>query len=122
MIEHPVDADTRVFAQSKANYSKRGPSITFEVMTTDDGATPRIKWNGIIDQTADQLMQTAKKATPVERAEAMISDWLTAGEMPARTAIDRLVAAGFFERTIDRAKDSLGVVSGRGPGAKWRLP
>ena len=122
VLEHPNDPETRVLAQSKANYSKRGPSITFEVTSSDGGATPKIKWNGVIDQNADQLMQVAKKATAVERAEAMISDWLSAGEMPARTAIDRLVAAGFSERTIDRAKENLGVVSGRGPGAKWKLP
>lgn len=122
VLEHPNDPDTRVFTQSKANYSKRGPSITFEVTATDGGATPRIKWNGVIDQTADQLLQVSKKASAVERAEAMISDWLAAGEMAARAAIDRLVAAGFSERTIDRAKENLGVISGRGPGAKWRLP
>lgn len=122
VIAHPNDPDTRVFAHTKANYSKKGPSIAFEVIDTDGGSTPKIKWNGVIEQNADQLMQTAKKATPVERAEATIADWLSAGEMPARTAIDRLVAAGFSERTIDRAKDNLGVVSGRGPGAKWRLP
>jgi hypothetical protein len=122
VLEHPNDPETRVFAQSKANYSKRGPSVTFDVTATDGGATPKIKWNGMNDQNADQLMQVAKKATAVERAEAMISDWLSAGEMPARTAIDRLVAAGFSERTIDRAKENLGVISGRGPGAKWKLP
>ena len=122
VLEHPNDPDTRVFTQSKANYSKRGPSITFEVTATDGGATPRVKWNGVIDQTADQLLQVSKKASAVERAEAMISDWLAAGEMAARTAIDRLLAAGFSERTIDRAKENLSVISGRGPGAKWRLP
>jgi hypothetical protein len=122
VLEHPNDPDTRVFAQSKANYSKRGPSITFEVTATDGGATPKIKWNGVIDQTADELLQATKKASAVERAEAMISDWLAAGEMVARPAIERLVAAGFSERTIDRAKENLGVISGRGPGAKWRLP
>lgn len=122
VLAHPNDPDTRVFTQTKANYSKCGPSITFEVTATDGGTTPKIKWNGVIDQNADQLMQVAKKATPVERAEAMISDWLAAGEMAARTAIDRLSSAGFSERTIDRAKENLGVISGRGPGAKWRLP
>jgi AAA domain len=122
VLGHPSDPETRVFAQTKANYSKTGPTIAFEVQAIDDGSTPKIKWNGVIDQTADQLMQVAKKSTPIERAEAMISDWLSAGEMLARTAIDRLVAAGFSERTIDRAKDNLRVVSGRGPGAKWKLP
>lgn len=29
---------------------------------------------------------------------------------------------GVQERTLDRAKKKLGVISGKGPGAKWKLP
>jgi hypothetical protein len=121
VIGHPVDPETRVFAQSKANYSRKGPSITFEVIGFDRDSVPKIKWHETIPQSADELMQSSKKTTAVEQASAMITDMLTGGAMQASVAIERLMKAGYSERTIDDAKKLAGVQSGRGPGAKWRI-
>jgi hypothetical protein len=121
VIGHPVDPETRVFAQSKANYSRKGPSITFEVVGFDRDAVPKIQWNGIIPQTADDLMQSSKKTSAVEACAAMITDLLTGGSMKAADALERLKGAGYSERTIDDAKKLAGVDSSRGPGAKWKL-
>jgi hypothetical protein len=121
VVEHPSDPDTRVLAQSKANYSRKGLSLTFEVKGYDRDATPTIEWLGAIEQSADQLVQGGNKKNADQIAADMIAEMLTAGPMPARAGIERLKAAGFGERTIDRAKNLSGVISGRGPGAQWKL-
>jgi hypothetical protein len=122
VVEHPTDPDTRVFAQSKANYSRKGPSLTFEIKGYERNVTPTIRWLGTIEQTADQLMQGGNKKNADEAAADMIREMLAAGPMKARDAMEKLSAAGFADRTIDRAKAIAGVTSGRGPGATWRKP
>ena len=122
VVEHPADPGTRVLAQSKANYSRKGGSLTFEVKGYAQGETPSIEWLGEVELTADQLAQGAAKKPPFERAADMIRDLLAVGPMRAKDALDKLSAAGFTERTIDRAKSDLGVIAERGPGAKWKLP
>jgi hypothetical protein len=121
VIGHPVDPETRVFAQSKANYSRKGPSITFEVVGFDRDSVPKIKWNGVIPQTADDLMQSAKKSTAVETCASMITDMLSGEKIKASEALERLRDAGYSDRTIDNAKKLANVDSGRGPGSYWRL-
>ncbi|GLV27613.1 hypothetical protein TomTYG75_01400 [Sphingobium sp. TomTYG75] len=120
VMGHPADPETRVFAQSKANYSRKGPSITFEVVGFDQDSVPKIQWNGEIPQTADQLVQSSKKPTALEGCAAMIKDMVTGEGIKARDALDRLTAAGYSARTIDDAKVIANVKSGRGPGAMWR--
>jgi len=121
VMKHPVDPETRVFAQSKANYSRKGPSITFEVVGFDEGSVPKIQWNGPIPQSADDLLQNQKQVSAVERCAEAIKDMLAGEGLAARDALDRLKAQGFSERTITDAKALAGVKSGRGPGAAWTL-
>lgn len=121
VVEHTADPGTRVLAQSKANYSSKGGSLTFEVKGYGQGETPTIEWLGRVELTADQLAQGNTKKPPIERAADMITELLGPGPMKAKDALKNLLAAGFTERTIDRAKSDLGVVAGRGPGATWKL-
>jgi hypothetical protein len=121
VMKHPVDPETRVFAQSKANYSRKGTSITFEVVGFDEGSVPKIQWNGPIPQSADDLLQNQKQISAVERCAEAIKDLLAGDGMPARDALERLTKQGFSTRTITDAKALVGVKSGRGPGAGWML-
>lgn len=121
VFPHPVDPNTRVLAHPKANWSATGPSLTFEIRSNAGGSVPTIKWLAELDETADQIRQGAEKRKVEEVAAARITELLTPNSMKARDAMDRLRSEGFSERTIDRAKAIAGVLSGRGPGAEWKL-
>lgn len=118
---HPTDPSTRVLAHPKANWSATGPSLTFEICPSPGRSVPIINWLAELDETADQIRQGAEKLKVDEVAAARITTLLTPHPMKARDAIDRLQSEGFSDRTIDRAKKIAGVVSGKGPGAEWKL-
>ncbi|MBU3991266.1 MAG: AAA family ATPase, partial [Alphaproteobacteria bacterium] len=60
--------------------------------------------------------------TVLDRAVRALEDYLTAGPAKARDVMAAMKKKGVQDRTLDRAKKKLGVVSGKGPGAKWKLP
>ena len=95
--------------------------MTFEIRSGQRGTVPTIKWLAELEETADQIRQGADRLKVEEIAAARITELLTPRPMKARDAIERLRSEGFSERTIDRAKAIVGVESGRGPGAEWKL-
>ncbi|WP_301750081.1 AAA family ATPase [uncultured Erythrobacter sp.] len=121
VFPHPVDPSTRVLAHPKANWSATGPSLTFEICPSPSGSVPTIKWLAELDETADQIRQGSEKLKVDEMAAARITALLTPLPMKARDAINRLLSEGYSDRTIDRAKKIAGVISGKGPGAEWKL-
>ena len=121
VVGHPNDPDTRVFAHSKANWSRKGPSMTFEVTGYDADAVPTIDWLGPIEMTANDVIQGGAKHKADEVAAARITELLTAGPMKAQDILARLKADGYSGGTVDRAKKIAGVYSGRGPGSTWKL-
>lgn len=121
IFRHPVDDQTRVFSHPKSNWSKNGPSLTFELDSKSDASVPTISWLAKIEESADQLLKGASKEKVVEACADKIGELLALGPMKARDAIDQLIKLGFSKRTIDRAKDLAKVKAGRGPGATWTM-
>lgn len=121
IFRHPVDDQTRVFSHPKSNWTKNGPSLTFEIDSKSGASVPTIAWLAELEESADQLLKGASKVKVVEACAEKICELLALGPMEASEAIDRLINLGFAKRTIDRAKELAKVKAGRGPGAKWTL-
>lgn len=120
---HPTQARWRVMAQYKASYSEEAASQAFEICKPSKDGAARIVWQGPVEMSANELVaQSSVQETMLDRAERALEDFLTPGPAKARDVIEAMKKKGVQERTLDRAKKKLGVISGKGPGAKWKLP
>jgi hypothetical protein len=73
--------------------------------------------------SANELVaQSSTQESVLDRATRALEDYLAEGPAKARAVIEAMKKKGIQERTLDRAKKKLGVISGKGPGAKWKLP
>jgi hypothetical protein len=117
----PQDSHLSVLAQAKSNLGPKSPSLLFEA-----GNDGRIAWHGECDCTADELSATPKNERPaMEIAKDILLEALAHGEVEA-THIEHVAAGRVSLRTLERAKQELGIVSRRegfGPGSKvfWAL-
>jgi len=120
---HPTQADWRALAHYKASYSKEAVSEAFEICTPSKGGAARVVWRGPVEMSANELVaQSSVQDSMLDRAMRALEDYLTPGPAKAREVIAAMKKKGVQERTLDRAKKKLGVVSGKGPGSKWKLP
>ncbi|SLK07514.1 AAA family ATPase [Novosphingobium mathurense] len=121
---HPTQARWRVLAHYKASYAEEAVSQAFEIGTPPrGGAAARVNWRGPVEMSANELVaQSSVQETMLDRAVRALEDYLAPGPAKARDVIEAMKKKGVQERTLDRAKKKLGVISGHGPGAKWKLP
>jgi len=120
---HPTHADWRVLAHYKSSYAKEAGSEAFEICTPPRGGAARVVWRGPVEMSANELVvQSSVQDSVLDRAARALEDYLTPGPAKARDVIAAMKKKGVQERTLDRAKKKLGIVSGKGPGAKWKLP
>jgi hypothetical protein len=119
----PTDPSSRVLAHNKTNVSAKGPSWRYGF-----DADGRFEWRGHSSLSAADLVARRKAARgPGACKTEEAADWLTlalaGGPRLAREIYSEAERAGVSERTLDRAKGELGVVSERtGSGWFWRLP
>jgi hypothetical protein len=130
-----VDADPeapdagRVLASVKNNLAAKPDSLRFHIATCDRGS--RVQYDGQSRFTADEL-HAANGAGPEDRsAREEASEWLlhelAEGPKPARDLKRAARDDGVSERTLDRAKTTLGVTHqrhgfGAGGTVVWQLP
>jgi phage N-6-adenine-methyltransferase len=123
----PDDPDMRVLCQTKSNLGPLAPSLLFEPVATPEGVV-RVEWRGECDYTPDDLLAPSK---PNENrlAEAMgfLKELISGGPVEQKAVKEKAIQAGFAYRTVERAKELLGVQSERegwGPGSTchWRMP
>jgi len=120
---HPTQADWRVLAHYKSSYAKEAGSEAFEICAPPKGGPARVVWQGPVEMSANELVaQSSVQDSVLDRAARALEDYLTPGPAKARDVIAAMKKKGVQERTLDRAKKKLGIVSGKGPGAKWKLP
>jgi hypothetical protein len=105
----PDDDDVSILSHGKSNLARRGASLRFRV--DDQGA---FQWLGEDDRTADEL--TGAPRIPVqrrerERAEDLLTDLLASGPQLQTVIQEHAKANGISERTLERAKKSLGITS-----------
>jgi hypothetical protein len=78
--------------------------------------------------TADEALQahTPKRTSALSEAKEWLKNTLDGGPLPAKEVLADADAVGIKDRTLRRAREALGVVVKKDPGAKgisrWRLP
>jgi len=122
----PHDADMRVLCHLKNNLGPDAPSLLFEPITTKNGVV-RIKWRGQCDIKAEDLLRnTHGKADRLEEAKNFMLKVLAEGAVAQQVVKAKANAVNLAWRTVERAKEVLGVESNRkgwGPGSRcyWCL-
>ena len=122
----PNDPGRIVMATTKTNVAQEPPSLAYRLEPIPGSHVARIAWEAApVDITADELTTYREPArrTPAEK-------WLAAyladhgGQAPTTQLQDAAKEAGFPERTIRRARDSIGARaqrSGFANGSVWVL-
>ena len=123
VTSHPTQRHWRVLAHYKSSYAQEATSEAFEICAPPKGGNARVVWRGSVEMSAHELV--AQSSTPesmLDRAVRDLESYLAPGPAKARDVMEAMKKKGIQERTLDRAKKKLGVISGKGPGAKWKLP
>jgi hypothetical protein len=118
----PADPSSYVLAHNKANLARKGQSWRYGWDEQD-----RFEWRGPSSLTADDLVRVRKGRGPTavkaEEALTWLETELMKGPRPANELYEAADRAGISERTLERAKSDLGVVSKRaGKSWVWGLP
>lgn len=83
----------------------------------------RISNDGIVAASVPETADESVKLTKVERAGKFLADFLGGGARPASLVYKVGEESGFPKRTIERAKDAIGIISERAADHwEWRLP
>lgn len=129
VAKDPGDEERRIVASVKSNLSKPPASLAYRLETAPNGA-PRLAWEeGDAGITADELLAAQAPAVecgrPRDHAVAFLARYLSGGPRPADEVIRDGEAEGLSEKTLRRARATLGAVSVKVgfPGSwRWALP
>ncbi len=133
VAKHPEDDDNRrVLASIKSNLAAPAPSLVFGLSSTENGAV-RVDWKGETPLDASALLSAPtdhEERSALSEAQELLREVLSDGPQPASNVRREADSAGVAKRTLDRARQSLGVLSeregeaGKRGGGKWtwRLP
>jgi putative DNA primase/helicase len=136
LVTEDGDGDRRLVAQRKANYARLSPVERHrieEVLTDSLDPETRERLRAarmVFVEYADDVdaadVLAPQRTTKTESAEAVLEAMLADGERHESAAVKKLMqAAGFKERTVERAAEKLRVqVEREGYPAvtRWRLP
>ena len=128
----PQDEDRRVVAPTKNNLAMPPESLMFGLEEAEGGSV-RVNWLGRSELSARDILATPQDQEHADaRSEAVefLSEVLADGPVAASRVKEEAEDAGISERTLARAKKTLGVMSyregetgGRGKGQwLWKLP
>jgi len=132
VAKHPEDDDRRVLASVKSNLAAPAPSLEFGLSSTESGAV-RVDWKGESPLSAEALLSAPtdhEERSTLSEAQEFLRVVLADGLESASEIRREADSAGIAKRTLDRARQSLGVVSERRgePGKRgggawyWSLP
>jgi RecA-family ATPase len=125
--KHPEDPNMRVLCHTKCNLAPEGPSLLFEPVS-DDGGAVHIEWRGQCDLKAKDLLKTtSEQGEKLDTAKRFLLDAVADGAVEQKKLKAMAAKAAIAWRTVERAKEVLGLRSGRegwGPGSVcfWELP
>jgi hypothetical protein len=124
----PSQAGRHIMAPEKLNLGPPPPALTYEITSNRKG-DPYIKWGEATTISADQLeLSTPQEQGRLVEARRFLENLLKDGPQPAREIYKEAEAVHIAERTVDRAKESLGIISFPKDGVpvkgrwQWRLP
>ena len=127
LAEDPDDRARKLLLPGKNNLAKPPAGLAFTI----EGDPPACSWcPDPVNMTADDLLEqtnAGNQTSALDEACDWLRDAMTNGPTPSKEIIDRAKADGVAKRTLDRAKDVLGVVSTRrgydeGGAWVWTLP
>ncbi|QXT39428.1 AAA family ATPase [Gymnodinialimonas ceratoperidinii] len=110
----PDDPEKKVLAHLKHNIGPRGPSWVFSLVPSKRaGDIPVVKFSGRSDLTVDDLQGASGGAGPKPReaADDFLKRYLGDGSRKANDSYEAAKREGISKRTLDRAKQRLGVRS-----------
>lgn len=119
IVADPNDesGERRLFLQQKNNVAANPGGLAYRI--TDDGrGGAHVVWEpGIVQETMDDLLQQQTTRQP-ERGNAArwLSDALAGGPQPSADLMTKASEAGISERTLRRAKETLGVTAMKAGG------
>lgn len=122
VAEDTADSSLRVFAAVKMNLAPKPLSLTYRIEVVDE--IPRVEWVGVSERTADELLEEPEHEgkSELNRAMQYLREVLQDGPVPVQEVKKRAAGCGISERTLKRAKRSLGVIAtheGFGSGSEW---
>jgi hypothetical protein len=116
-----VDAedDMRVIVHNKSNLSRAGSPQAFGLDPVDG-----FRWLGDYDITIEEVLSGKKKPeSQFDKARKLIGAALAGGPAPAAAIMQAAEDDGVSLKTLNRAKDAMGVISiKRGERWYWELP
>lgn len=122
---HPFDRELRVLAMVKTNIGAEPKSQGFKLQPARYDIEQReVCWIGPVDLFANDLVGDVKEQL---NPKEWLKSALSAGPRLAQEVIEEGATAGYSERTLTRAKASLGIVARQRKGkdrkiAWWWLP
>jgi hypothetical protein len=131
----PADKTRRLLLPLKCNLAPEMAGLAYKIegaiVQSPNGPveTSRVMWDSApVKITADEAMQagTAKHASALAEAKDWLQHKLAEGPLPAREVSAAGAAVGISPKTLQRAREALGIVIKKGSGPKgiwrWRLP
>ena len=125
----PNDTDRRIIFMPKCNLSKEVEGVAYRVRESrEDSELPVIQWEqGFVSVNGDALLSSdsGHRRSALEDAKEWLFAELSNGPVLAKDVIRRAAQDGHAKRTLDRAKDELGVkprhdgITGKW---QWNLP
>jgi hypothetical protein len=131
IVKDPEDGARRFFLPVKNNLGCDNLALAYALERVDDQSAGRVVWEPEpVELHADELLSrqqsppSSARPTPKELAGDWLWVELSAGERAVPEVLKAGIAAGFSERTLQRAFQQLGGIKGKGPDGQWvwRLP
>lgn len=105
-----------ILLTAKATIPTQTPDLAFDLQHVPAHHADRVIWHGPVTPSGPGRPPKALKA-----AEALLEALLATGPKTANVVRARAYAEGIRGRTLDRAKATMGIRSGGGPGSMWSL-
>jgi RecA-family ATPase len=126
----PDDDGRRVLASSKSNLAKEPEGLAYRIVEDELYGVARVTWDGASRHRANDLVRPRvdeDQAPALAEAMRVLKEILADGPLPAGNVKRLAATAGVKERTLDRARQALGVIprrKGFGHGAhyEWSMP
>ena len=122
VCEHPSDSSTKLVVHIKHNIAKRGQTQSYEIYS-ENGGMATLNWLGPSDITIDDLISSeggTPRMSALDEAIQFLRVFLKNGPEPTTKVEKEAAARDISEKTLERARRSLGVVSKK-KGKSWVL-
>jgi hypothetical protein len=124
------DESMRYMAHAGCNVGPTGATWRFRIVDGKpipdfDRTVGAVSWEGVVSDSADEVMSGKPNRMALEVAKEWLRDRLSGVPSVRSDVVDAATAAGITERTLERARREIGVVStagARGRPGTWALP